>query len=124
MGNKISSRRVAEKAGVAGVPGTLVSLRTIAEVRIVAAKFGYPIAIKAAHGGGGKGLVVVHREEDSADFEGRNARPTPISRTLRCMSRSTSYTPVTSRRRSSWTRTATGCSSVNAIVRCSDATRS
>jgi acetyl-CoA/propionyl-CoA carboxylase biotin carboxyl carrier protein len=64
MGDKIASRKVAEKAGVVGVPGTLEPLRSVAEVRTVAAKFGYPIAIKAAHGGGGKGLRVVHREPD------------------------------------------------------------
>ena len=59
MGDKIASRRVADKAGVAGVPGTLEPLGTVEEVAAVAAKFGYPIAIKAAHGGGGKGLRVV-----------------------------------------------------------------
>ena len=70
MGDKISSRKVAEKAGVAGVPGTLEPLRSVAEVRTVAAKFGYPIAIKAAHGGGGKGLRVIHRDADlEAGFE-------------------------------------------------------
>jgi len=70
MGDKISSRKVAEKAGVAGVPGTLEPLRSVAEVRAVATKFGYPIAIKAAHGGGGKGLRVIHRDADlEAGFE-------------------------------------------------------
>ena len=60
MGDKISSRKVADKAGVASVPGTLEPLGTVAEVEAVANRFGYPIAIKAAHGGGGKGLRVVH----------------------------------------------------------------
>ncbi len=70
MGDKISSRRMAEKAGVAGVPGTLEPLATVAAVEAVAERFGYPIAIKAAHGGGGKGLRVVHeRAGVEAGFE-------------------------------------------------------
>jgi len=66
MGDKISSRKVAEKAGVAGVPGTLEPLKTVDSVRAAAARFGYPIAIKAAHGGGGKGMRIVHREDEVA----------------------------------------------------------
>jgi len=76
MGDKIASRRVAEKAGVEGVPGTLEPLHSAAEVRAVAAKFGFPIAIKAAHGGGGKGMRVVHQDSelDSAfEAAGREA---------------------------------------------------
>jgi acetyl-CoA/propionyl-CoA carboxylase biotin carboxyl carrier protein len=64
MGDKISSRIVAEKAGVASVPGTMAPLHTIDDVKRVADDFGYPIAIKAAHGGGGKGLRVVHDESE------------------------------------------------------------
>ena len=64
MGDKISSRIVAEKAGVAGVPGTMEPLATADAVRAIAATFGYPIAIKAAHGGGGKGLRVVYEEQE------------------------------------------------------------
>jgi len=51
MGDKIASRAVAEAAGVRGVPGTLEALSDVASVREAAAEFGYPIAIKAAHGG-------------------------------------------------------------------------
>jgi acetyl-CoA/propionyl-CoA carboxylase, biotin carboxylase, biotin carboxyl carrier protein len=59
MGDKISSRRVADQAGVAGVPGTTEPLPSPDAVAEAAEEFGYPIAIKAAHGGGGKGLRVV-----------------------------------------------------------------
>jgi acetyl-CoA/propionyl-CoA carboxylase biotin carboxyl carrier protein len=62
MGDKIASRRVADAAGVRGVPGTLEPLADAESIKAVAAEFGYPIAIKAAHGGGGKGLRVVHNE--------------------------------------------------------------
>jgi acetyl-CoA/propionyl-CoA carboxylase biotin carboxyl carrier protein len=71
MGDKISSRRAVEQAGVSGVPGTLDPLETIEEVRAAVAEFGYPIAIKAAHGGGGKGLRIVYEEEGlEKAFEG------------------------------------------------------
>ena len=64
MGDKIASRAVAEAAGVRGVPGTLEALADVAAVREVAAEFGYPIAIKATHGGGGKGLRVVRSDSE------------------------------------------------------------
>ncbi len=59
MGDKIAARSVSEAAGVPGVPGTVEALTAAEQVRKVAAEYGYPIAIKAAHGGGGKGLRVV-----------------------------------------------------------------
>jgi acetyl-CoA/propionyl-CoA carboxylase biotin carboxyl carrier protein len=64
MGDKISSRRAAEKAGVAGVPGTFDPVNAVPEVEAFAEEHGYPIAIKAAHGGGGRGLKVVSSAED------------------------------------------------------------
>ena len=70
MGDKISSRRAAEDAGVAGVPGTFSPLANVGEVESFTADHGYPIAIKAAHGGGGRGLKVVHAAgELDAAFE-------------------------------------------------------
>ena len=67
MGDKIASRKAAESAGVSGVPGTLEPLGDVEEVRKIAEEYGYPIAIKAAHGGGGKGLRVVHEEKNLED---------------------------------------------------------
>ena len=64
MGDKIASRAVSEAAGVAGVPGTTETLSDIETVREVAAEYGYPLAIKASHGGGGKGLRVVRSEAE------------------------------------------------------------
>ncbi len=64
MGDKIASRRAAEAAGVRGVPGTLEPLADAGEVEAFAAEVGYPIAIKAAHGGGGKGLKVVRGPDE------------------------------------------------------------
>jgi len=71
MGDKIASRVAATAAGVAAVPGTTEPLSDVSEVRAFAEEHGYPVAIKAAHGGGGKGLKVV-REPGAleAAFEG------------------------------------------------------
>ncbi|MFA6207935.1 MAG: acetyl-CoA carboxylase biotin carboxylase subunit [Candidatus Obscuribacterales bacterium] len=64
MGSKIESRRVMDKAGVPVVPGTTDPVKTVAEVIELGKKYGYPIAIKASAGGGGRGLRVVRKEED------------------------------------------------------------
>jgi acetyl-CoA/propionyl-CoA carboxylase biotin carboxyl carrier protein len=71
MGDKITSRSNAEKAGVPTVPGVTQPVTTVDEVAALAGEFGYPVAIKAAHGGGGKGLRVVREAEELGDaFEG------------------------------------------------------
>jgi acetyl-CoA/propionyl-CoA carboxylase biotin carboxyl carrier protein len=67
MGDKISSRRAAEKAGVAGVPGRSQSLKDAKEVVAFAKEVGWPVAIKAAYGGGGRGMKVVHGPDEAKD---------------------------------------------------------
>lgn len=64
MGSKIESRRVMEAAGVPVVPGTIDPVSTAEEVIALGEKFGYPIAIKASAGGGGRGLRVVRKAEE------------------------------------------------------------
>jgi len=59
MGDKISSRHAAEKAGVSGVPGRSEVLGSPDEVTAFGNEFGWPVAIKAAYGGGGRGMKVV-----------------------------------------------------------------
>jgi acetyl-CoA/propionyl-CoA carboxylase biotin carboxyl carrier protein len=59
MGDKVTSRRTATAADVAGVPGTLDPVTKVEEVAAFAEEHGYPVAIKAAYGGGGRGLRVV-----------------------------------------------------------------
>jgi acetyl-CoA/propionyl-CoA carboxylase, biotin carboxylase, biotin carboxyl carrier protein len=66
MGDKVSSRKAALAAGVQMVPGTMDFLTGADEVRAFGREFGYPIAIKAAFGGGGRGMKVV-REESQVD---------------------------------------------------------
>ncbi len=76
MGDKIESRIAAEAANVRGVPGTLEPLTAVDQVEAFAAEHGFPVAIKAAAGGGGRGLKVVRTADGLADaFEsaGREA---------------------------------------------------
>ncbi len=67
MGDKISSRLAAEKAGVAGVPGRSEPLTSPDEVVAFGDLHGWPVAIKAAYGGGGRGMKVVTTAEDAAE---------------------------------------------------------
>ena len=67
MGDKISSRLAAEKAGVAGVPGRSEPLTTPDEVVAFGEEHGWPVAIKAAYGGGGRGMKVVATAADAAE---------------------------------------------------------
>ena len=60
MGDKISARQAAENVGVLGVPGTTKLLTSPEQVHAFAEEHGYPVAIKAAYGGGGRGMKVVH----------------------------------------------------------------
>ncbi|HXA75204.1 MAG TPA: acetyl-CoA carboxylase biotin carboxylase subunit [Acidimicrobiales bacterium] len=67
MGDKISSRLAAEKAGVAGVPGRSEPLTSPDEVLLFGEEHGWPVAIKAAYGGGGRGMKVVASAADAAE---------------------------------------------------------
>ncbi len=67
MGDKISSRKAAQAASVAGVPGTTEVLGSAEEVVAFGDEFGWPVAVKAAYGGGGRGMRVVRKAADAAD---------------------------------------------------------
>jgi acetyl-CoA/propionyl-CoA carboxylase, biotin carboxylase, biotin carboxyl carrier protein len=67
MGDKISSRLAAERAGVSGVPGRSEALESADQVTAFGAEFGWPVAIKAAFGGGGRGMKVVSGPEEATD---------------------------------------------------------
>jgi len=71
MGSKIAARRAAKAAGVPIVPGTEDPLSDAHEITVVASELGYPVAIKAAAGGGGYGMRVANApEEVAATLEG------------------------------------------------------
>jgi acetyl-CoA carboxylase biotin carboxylase subunit len=64
MGDKVEARKLMAAAGVPVVPGSPGTLETEAEVRTVAKKIGFPIMLKAAAGGGGKGMRLVENDKD------------------------------------------------------------
>jgi len=60
MGSKTRARQAMERAGVPFVPGTSRGLESLEQAEQVAARIGYPVMLKAAAGGGGKGMRLVH----------------------------------------------------------------
>src|SRR5438094_5409888 len=58
LGDKVAARRLAEQAGVPILSGSETPLRTNAEARSLARKLGFPVIVKAAMGGGGRGMRV------------------------------------------------------------------
>ncbi|MGH7812466.1 MAG: acetyl-CoA carboxylase biotin carboxylase subunit [Candidatus Binataceae bacterium] len=68
MGDKVEARKLMAAAGVPVVPGSPGTLETEAEVRAIAKKIGFPIMVKAAAGGGGKGMRYVENDKDLASI--------------------------------------------------------
>ncbi len=64
LGEKTKARRVMQAADVPVVPGTTEPVETAEEVKALGEEFGYPIAIKAEGGGGGRGMKIVHAAEE------------------------------------------------------------
>lgn len=64
MGDKISARNAAEKVGVHSVPGITDPVTEPAQVEAFAKDHGYPVAVKAAFGGGGRGMKVIAEGDD------------------------------------------------------------
>jgi acetyl-CoA carboxylase, biotin carboxylase subunit len=79
LGDKVAARQLAKKAGVQCVPGSETGIPDEDEAVKIAAKIGYPVIIKAAAGGGGRGMRVAHNEANlrtsfkSAQTEADNA---------------------------------------------------
>lgn len=74
LGDKTAARRLAASAGIPTLPGTESPVRSVAEARKAARKIGFPLIVKAAMGGGGRGMRVVHQavELESRLEEARN----------------------------------------------------
>src|ERR1019366_8122258 len=66
LGDKTAARRLAQRAGIPVAPGTEEPVRNPKQAEKVAAEIGYPLIVKAAFGGGGRGMRVVDKPEDFA----------------------------------------------------------
>jgi len=67
MGSKTAARQLVMAAGVPVVPGNAEGVRDAEEAMAIAATYGFPVLLKAAAGGGGKGMRVVRRADELAD---------------------------------------------------------
>src|SRR5215510_1448626 len=64
LGDKTAARRLARSAGVPVLPGTEKPVKSAVEAKTIAAQIGYPVIVKAAMGGGGRGMRVVREESE------------------------------------------------------------
>ncbi|MBI4884243.1 MAG: acetyl-CoA carboxylase biotin carboxylase subunit [Actinobacteria bacterium] len=64
MGDKVSSRKAALRGGCPIVPGTTEFVKSVDEILAFGSEFGYPLAIKAAFGGGGRGMKVARNADE------------------------------------------------------------
>jgi acetyl-CoA carboxylase, biotin carboxylase subunit len=64
MGDKVEAKRSAGKLGLPLVPGSDGAIEDVAEAKAIARDIGYPVIIKAASGGGGRGMKVVNSEDE------------------------------------------------------------
>ena len=62
MGDKIEAKRIAKKYGLPVIEGSEGGVKSLIEAKLICKKIGYPVLIKAAGGGGGKGMKVVEEE--------------------------------------------------------------
>ena len=70
LGEKTKARALMQDADVPVVPGTTEPVESVDEITAIAEEYGYPVAIKAEGGGGGRGLKVVHSEDEvESQFE-------------------------------------------------------
>jgi propionyl-CoA carboxylase alpha chain len=67
MGDKIESKKLAQKAGVSTVPGHLAAIPNAEEAVKIARKVGYPVMIKASAGGGGKGMRIAYNDAETRE---------------------------------------------------------
>ena len=65
MGDKITSKRLADKAGVSTVPGYMGVIRDADEAIRISHEIGYPVMLKASAGGGGKGMRIAHNDAEA-----------------------------------------------------------
>ncbi|EJN84124.1 carbamoyl-phosphate synthase L chain, N-terminal domain protein [Actinomyces naeslundii str. Howell 279] len=121
LGDKMSARATAERAKVAPVPGITDSVTDAETVISFAGTHGYPVALKRTDGGGGRGITVLHNDDEvrsTPAFESAALGEAPSSWSA------SSRLHATSRPSAPETPTAASPSSPPATAPCSDATRS
>ncbi len=64
MGDKIQAKRIAEENGLPIIEGSKGGIKDVKEAKNLSKRIGFPVLIKAAGGGGGKGMKIVHNEQD------------------------------------------------------------
>jgi acetyl-CoA carboxylase, biotin carboxylase subunit len=122
MGDKIEAKRTALRLGIPVVPGSEGGITSETEALTIARQIGFPVLVKAAAGGGGRGMKIAHREADLA--VALATAPKPHSATMPSISRNISSVPATSKSRCWATARAAPFISASATARCSAATRS
>ena len=66
LGNKVTARKVAQKCGVPVLAGSERAIRDVADGKRLSGKMGYPVILKAARGGGGRGMRIVRKPSEFA----------------------------------------------------------
>ena len=64
MGDKIQAKKIAKENGLPIIEGSEGGVKDVLDAKKLSKKIGFPVLIKAAGGGGGKGMKIVHKEED------------------------------------------------------------
>ena len=64
MGDKIEARKIAKENGLPVIEGSINNVVSVEDAKKISNKIGYPVLIKAAGGGGGKGMKIVNKTED------------------------------------------------------------
>ena len=93
MGDKISSRKSAAASDVQAVPGTLDPVQDVSEILAFGNEFGWPVAIKAAYGGGGRLHIGISSADSAANQFHAFAASRPAAGTRRATTPSRASPP-------------------------------